>query len=213
MNPAPDVLAGLRDIHLPEAISYWPPAPGWWIALLCLVSLVCWAESARRRRARSPERVALRELEQLAASFARERQGTLLASGLSNLLRRVSLARFDAVQVAALYGRARAASLSAHAGTPAISAEWVERFEEVAYAGPTRLLEPGEGEAWVDAVRAFLVGPVRRNRFTHPRRFRTLWRSPRTEVRQESAGCVIAESPTADPLRISGSLTPVGGSS
>ncbi|CBL46627.1 Conserved hypothetical protein [gamma proteobacterium HdN1] len=29
----------LRDIHLPESISWWPPAPGWW-SLMVLVSLL-----------------------------------------------------------------------------------------------------------------------------------------------------------------------------
>jgi hypothetical protein len=38
MNPT-DPLANLRDIHLPEAISWWPMAPGWWV-LLILVSLL-----------------------------------------------------------------------------------------------------------------------------------------------------------------------------
>ena len=34
MNPAaatPDPLAGLRGYHLPEAVSWWPPGPGWWL--------------------------------------------------------------------------------------------------------------------------------------------------------------------------------------
>ena len=33
-----DPLAELRDIHLPDAISWWPLAPGWW--LLITISLV-----------------------------------------------------------------------------------------------------------------------------------------------------------------------------
>ncbi|MDD9890866.1 MAG: DUF4381 domain-containing protein, partial [Gammaproteobacteria bacterium] len=33
-----ELLAQLADIHLPGEISYWPPAPGWWVlaALLLL---------------------------------------------------------------------------------------------------------------------------------------------------------------------------------
>lgn len=31
----------LRDIHLPDAIGWWPPAIGWWI-LAILIPLTCW---------------------------------------------------------------------------------------------------------------------------------------------------------------------------
>lgn len=35
-----DPLAQLRDIHLPDPVSAWPPAPGWWIvAFLILAAL------------------------------------------------------------------------------------------------------------------------------------------------------------------------------
>jgi len=41
MNPAPQAnpLDQLRDIHLPEAVSWWPLAPGWWLlmVLTCLL--------------------------------------------------------------------------------------------------------------------------------------------------------------------------------
>jgi len=37
MNPS-DPLAELRGIHLPEAVSWWPLAPGWW--LLCAILLI-----------------------------------------------------------------------------------------------------------------------------------------------------------------------------
>ncbi len=38
---AEDPLSQLRDIHLPEPVTFWPPAPGWWfILLLILIGLV-----------------------------------------------------------------------------------------------------------------------------------------------------------------------------
>lgn len=39
MNPT-DPLAQLRDIHLPEAVSWWPLAIGWWlVAIVCILGL------------------------------------------------------------------------------------------------------------------------------------------------------------------------------
>jgi Domain of unknown function (DUF4381) len=49
----------LKDIHLPEAVGFWPPALGWWLlAALLIVLLITgflfykhWQKSAYRRRA------------------------------------------------------------------------------------------------------------------------------------------------------------------
>lgn len=37
-----DPLAQLRDIQLPEAISWWPLAPGWWILIMFAASFLGW---------------------------------------------------------------------------------------------------------------------------------------------------------------------------
>ena len=36
MNPTD--LSQLRDIHLPEAVPWWPPAPGWWMLFALVIA-------------------------------------------------------------------------------------------------------------------------------------------------------------------------------
>jgi len=53
----------LRDIHLPGAVSWWPPAPGWWVlAALLLGAIAFW--SVRYYRLYR-QRVALKLLNQV----------------------------------------------------------------------------------------------------------------------------------------------------
>ena len=35
MPNAPDPLQDLRDVHMPDPISWWPPAFGWWMIMGC----------------------------------------------------------------------------------------------------------------------------------------------------------------------------------
>ncbi len=42
----------LEDIHLPDPISFWPLAPGWWLLLLGLIAIACsvlWFFHTQRR--------------------------------------------------------------------------------------------------------------------------------------------------------------------
>jgi hypothetical protein len=50
MPNAPDPLQDLRDVHLPDPISWWPPAFGWWMIMGLLIiggSLIIWAWGLR----------------------------------------------------------------------------------------------------------------------------------------------------------------------
>jgi len=37
-----DLLQQLRDIHLPEAPGWWPPAIGWWVLALVVAAVLAW---------------------------------------------------------------------------------------------------------------------------------------------------------------------------
>jgi len=64
---APNPLDQLRDIHLPEAISWWPMAPGWWILIIGGAALLVWLIRFfyRRHSAKLYRRQALEKLQKL----------------------------------------------------------------------------------------------------------------------------------------------------
>ena len=105
MNGTGDSLEQLRDLHLPEPVSFWPPAMGWWIIaliLLVVLALSVWVIKYRKRTA--PRRVALAELTGLKAQFDQTQDSVELMKGLSQLLRRYALVCFDRQNVAGLTG-------------------------------------------------------------------------------------------------------------
>ena len=56
--PAPNPLDQLADIHLPDPVSWWPLAPGWWMLLGLAVSIfiaVALLVAARKRKIAVPE--------------------------------------------------------------------------------------------------------------------------------------------------------------
>jgi hypothetical protein len=97
----------LRDLHLPEAIGWWPLAPAWWllIGLLAAVLIVVARTWYRRYRRNAARRYALRELARSRSAY--DVDGNLVALGvrLSGLLRRAMLAYSPRHEVAGLTGR------------------------------------------------------------------------------------------------------------
>jgi len=110
MNPVPALnnpLSGLRDIHLPAPVSFWPPAPGWWmlaVGLLVFLALgLWWWRRYRRHRYR---RQAMKALQDLRRAWQDGQSETELLGGISILLRRVAITRYGRRPVAALHGEA-----------------------------------------------------------------------------------------------------------
>jgi len=124
MNPVSELLAGLRDIHLPAAVSWWPPAPLWWWSLAALSVATALSVAGvvvlRRRRERAGEmsacRLALRELGVLRRQFFAGGDARDLLAGLSVLLRRTAISLSPRTEAAALTGDAWLHWLDARAG-------------------------------------------------------------------------------------------------
>lgn len=101
-----DPLAQLRDIHLPQSVSWWPPAPGWWLlALLLLVGLAIAARWLWLRYQRSAyRRTGAAELEQLFASWQNSADTSAFLQQLNALLKRIALYSFPGADVASMNG-------------------------------------------------------------------------------------------------------------
>ncbi len=105
---AADPLAELRDLHLPETVGLWPPAPGWWLLVIVIIVAVgllsrWWLKSRRADRYR---RQALVELRRYQRELDGHGDGPLFLQQVSQLLRRAALAAFPRQQVAGLQGDA-----------------------------------------------------------------------------------------------------------
>jgi hypothetical protein len=106
----------LRDIHLPEAISWWPPAPGWWLLLAALAILGTAVLIYRRIRSlRLLKRTVLAELEAIRRTHRDEHNPTELVQALSTLMRRASIS---------FYRRSDSASLT--------GAQWLQHLDRTA---------------------------------------------------------------------------------
>lgn len=103
-GPADDPLMNLRDIHLPEPVGWWPPAPGWWVVLGLIAAAFAFFLIARRRRADAPRRAALNELAVARSEFERSGDGHAAVSDVSTILRRYALEQFPGRDVASLIG-------------------------------------------------------------------------------------------------------------
>ncbi|MDX2426431.1 MAG: DUF4381 domain-containing protein [Cycloclasticus sp.] len=93
----------LRDIHLPEAVSWWPPAIGWWL-LLILIPLSIWSLYWLYKRL--TRRTAIKSAKRVLAEIKLNNQHDPLQQlqALSAWLRRVAMSQDSRQQTAALTG-------------------------------------------------------------------------------------------------------------
>jgi hypothetical protein len=121
-------LQNLNDIVAPPPVSWWPPAPGWYLlAVLLLAALAYlgwrWWLSWQRNRYR---RAALNELRSIGEQRLRD---------LPALLKRTALACWPREQVAALSGVEWHRFLDQTAGKALFTGDAGQTLDQLAYAG------------------------------------------------------------------------------
>lgn len=95
----------LRDIHLPEPISWWPLAPGWWLLFAAIILIIVFAYILRKiYLGKQLKREIAAELENIKKYFSETGNRSQLAKSLSVLLRRASITYYPATNIAGLTG-------------------------------------------------------------------------------------------------------------
>jgi Domain of unknown function (DUF4381) len=110
MTDDPGSLANLRDIMVPPAVPFWPPAPGIWIigaALLAMLAIAAW-RGMKRYRTNAYRRAAAAELDAIAANPTVDQ--------VSAIIKRAALVAYPWSEVASLSGAAWAAFVTARSG-------------------------------------------------------------------------------------------------
>ena len=105
MNP--DLLSQLRDIHASAPVSWWPPAPGWWVLALLVLALLGWLgrRMLARLRVHQRRKQMLGWVEHLNASIDPRRDPQAYLSTLNRIFKLVAMRAFPAQQCAALNGQ------------------------------------------------------------------------------------------------------------
>ncbi len=95
----------LRDIHLPEAISWWPIAPGWWIILAVTILIITAIFIARKIYLKKQlARDIHTELDDIKQQYKQTENKSQLAKSLSILLRRANISYYPKTDKAGLIG-------------------------------------------------------------------------------------------------------------
>jgi len=99
-------LADLRDIHLPDAVSWWPPATGWWLLVLLVIVIIVISRRIFKYIQNKPlNKLAIVEFRKIELSFQSHQDKTQLAQDISVLLRRICLSYKPRKEAASLTGK------------------------------------------------------------------------------------------------------------
>ncbi len=98
----------LRDIHLPEAISIWPLAIGWWILplFILLFTYIVYRliKHKKHKESLAYRNISLLELKKIRTQYINNNDSRTLLRDISTLLRRIALSYLPREDIASLTG-------------------------------------------------------------------------------------------------------------
>ncbi len=102
-----DPLAQLRDIHLPDSVGFWPPAPGWWILafLILAVIVIALVKTLRYKQQNRYRLKALQSLNLAWEAYQKDKQVQDYLFQLSQLLKRTALSAYPQLMVNSFHGQ------------------------------------------------------------------------------------------------------------
>ena len=153
----------LRDLHLPDAIGWWPLAPGWWVVVAILGAVLGYIllRTYRRWQFNAPRRYAMRELAYYEAEYLKHRNPVTLGKQLSELLRRGMLAYAPREDVAGLTGGDWIVWLDQGMPLPYFHTEGGKSLLNLPYRDPDGDFSDIDISALLAAVRMRLSVPLR----------------------------------------------------
>ncbi len=146
----------LRDIHLPEPVSWWPPPLGWQIACLLIVMLaILTVYCMRRYRAHKLSAIYLarQDLMRIKNEFNLQQDKPKLIKELSVLIRHLSISIFPRQETAALTGHDWLTFLDHHTDKQAFN----NGIGRVLIEAPYRAHPDFDGEALIDLISSWIA--------------------------------------------------------
>lgn len=105
-----DITEKLNDIALPDGVSWWPPAPGWWLVLILIALLAgllwYWFKYIKSNRVRVLLKDARFMLDQAYQDWLENNNNQAFVAEISVLLRRLALSLYSRKYIAGVTGKA-----------------------------------------------------------------------------------------------------------
>jgi len=159
MNPSAQL--PLKDIHLPDPVSWWPPAIGWWIALM-LVLIICYVAYRGIKKLTRPviKKSAKVELNVLIDAYAEHQNKQQLLQDVSILLCRIGISYLPRNEVAGTVGRQWYEQLNGLASGNPLSPQTIDILCSAPYQSHPAI-DQNQLDALLDQVKKWLASLAR----------------------------------------------------